>query len=69
LRLGEHCWVHDVEVAVLDKGTRAILGMDVLSRLAPFTFSTVPPQLGLSGCRSEANGTLAEVAKSAGSIP
>jgi predicted aspartyl protease len=62
LRLGESCWVHDVEVAVFDKGARAILGMDVLARLAPFTFSLKPPQLGLSGCRPAAK-TVAEVSR------
>jgi predicted aspartyl protease len=64
LRLGQNCWVHDVEVAVLEDGTRAILGMDVLSRLAPFTFSAQPPQLGLSGCRPDAGAP--ELADAAG---
>lgn len=63
LRLGENCWVHDVEAAVLEKGTRAIVGMDVLARLAPFTFSLQPAQLALNGCRPEASNTLARAAE------
>jgi len=47
LRLGAHCWVHDVEAAVFPGQTRPILGMNVLMRLAPFTFSTEPAELGV----------------------
>jgi clan AA aspartic protease (TIGR02281 family) len=51
LRLGESCWIHDVEAAVFPAGSRTILGMNVLSRLAPFTFSAEPAQLGLANCQ------------------
>lgn len=51
LRLGEKCWIDDVEAAVLPGQTRAILGMNILSRLAPFTFSAEPPQLGVQQCQ------------------
>lgn len=50
LRLGENCWIHNVEAAVLPGAVRPILGMSVLSRMAPFTFSADPPQLHLSHC-------------------
>ena len=32
-------------------GSRTILGMNVLSRLAPFTFSAEPARLGLAHCQ------------------
>lgn len=51
LRIGEACWVHDVEAAVFPAGSRTILGMNVLSRLAPFTFSAEPARLGLAHCQ------------------
>lgn len=51
LRIGADCWVHDVEAAVLPGQTRAILGMNILSRLAPFTFSADPPELGVRKCQ------------------
>jgi clan AA aspartic protease (TIGR02281 family) len=51
LRLGESCWVHDVEAAIFPAGSRMILGMNVLSRLAPFTFSAEPARLGLANCQ------------------
>lgn len=51
LRLGEKCWVHDVEAAVLPGHTRPILGMNILSRLAPFTFSAEPAKLGVQQCQ------------------
>lgn len=65
LRLGDNCWVHDIEAAVLGGDTRPILGMDVLARLAPFTFSTEPPQLLLNRCRAQAPAKLAEVGSAA----
>jgi clan AA aspartic protease (TIGR02281 family) len=52
VRLGENCWVHDVEAAVFPGRTRPILGMNILSRLAPFTFSAEPPELGLQQCQA-----------------
>lgn len=51
VRLGAACWVHDVEAAIFPAGSRTILGMNVLSRLAPFTFSAEPAQLGLAHCQ------------------
>jgi clan AA aspartic protease (TIGR02281 family) len=51
VRLGADCWIHDVEAAAFPAGSRAILGMNVLSRLAPFTFSAEPARLGLAGCQ------------------
>lgn len=47
LRLGQDCWVHDVEAAVFPGQTRAILGMNVLMQVAPFTFSAEPAELGV----------------------
>lgn len=52
LRVGADCWVHDVEAAVLPSKSRAILGMNVLAQLSPFTFSAEPPQLQLNQCGS-----------------
>lgn len=54
VRLGENCWVHDVEAAVFPGAARPILGMNVLSRLAPFTFSADPARLSLANCRTDA---------------
>ena len=51
LRLGESCWIHDIEAAIFPAGSRTILGMNVLSRLAPFTFSAEPARLGLAHCQ------------------
>ncbi|HVT36257.1 MAG TPA: retropepsin-like aspartic protease [Nevskiaceae bacterium] len=50
LRVGDNCWIRNVEAAVFPAGSRAILGMNVLTRLAPFTFSADPPQLQLNQC-------------------
>lgn len=50
LRVGDNCWVHDVEAAIFPPGSRVILGINVLSKLAPFTFSADPPQLLLNQC-------------------
>lgn len=51
LRIGENCWVHDVEAAILPGQTRPILGMNILARLAPFTFSAEPAKLGVQQCQ------------------
>ena len=51
VRLGAGCWIHDIEAAAFPAGSRAILGMNVLSRLAPFTFSAEPARLGLAHCQ------------------
>lgn len=50
LRIGKDCWIRDVEAAVIQNNVRPILGMNVLSRLSPFTFSAEPPQLMLNQC-------------------
>lgn len=51
LRIGEDCWVHDIEAAVFPGDTRPILGMNILARLAPFTMSTEPPALAVQQCQ------------------
>jgi predicted aspartyl protease len=58
LRLGQSCWVNDIEAAVFPGVSRPILGINILTRLAPFTFSADPPTLGLHHCQAP----LAEVA-------
>lgn len=50
LRLGQACWIHDIEAAVFPKKSRPILGMSTLAQLAPFTLSTDPATLSLSRC-------------------
>lgn len=50
LRLGENCRIPGVEAAVFAGSTRTILGMNVLSQLAPFTFSADPPSLQFGPC-------------------
>jgi hypothetical protein len=54
IRLGA-CLLQDVEVAIFGAGTRPILGMRALSRVAPFTFSTDPPGISLSRCAAPAS--------------
>lgn len=61
LRLGEACWIEDVEAAVISGNTRPILGMDVLARLAPFTFSADPAQIVLARCQSAPAAAEAEL--------
>ena len=48
-RIGEHCELGQVEVAVIKKGNN-ILGMSALSKAAPFAISVNPPTLMLSEC-------------------
>lgn len=48
--LGNNCELGPVEVAVLQRGTRNLLGMNALQQAAPFAISTSPPSLGLSHC-------------------
>ena len=52
MRLGESCQVRNIEVAVFPAGSREILGLSALSKVAPFTFSMNPPLLSLSNCDS-----------------
>jgi clan AA aspartic protease (TIGR02281 family) len=61
VRLGTECWVQDVEAAVFPGTSRPILGMNILVRLAPFTFSTEPPQLALNQCRELPTAEFAEL--------
>jgi predicted aspartyl protease len=49
-RIGEHCAIGPVEVAVMPGGGRNLLGLSALGRAAPFTVSMAPPALHLSGC-------------------
>ena len=50
INIGQNCQIRDIEVAVFPSGTREILGLSTLSKVAPFTFSIDPPSLSLSNC-------------------
>lgn len=50
LQLGDSCLLQDVEVAVIPGGTRNILGLSVLRRVAPFAMELSPPTLLFSDC-------------------
>lgn len=50
LSLGKVCLVKDIEVAVFPHSRRHILGLNVLAKLSPFSFSLEPPRLTLAGC-------------------
>lgn len=50
LRIGAGCDLGPVEVAVLERDGRNILGLGALSHGAPFGFRFSPPTLLLSGC-------------------
>jgi predicted aspartyl protease len=50
VRLGEECWIHDVQAAVFPGRTRFILGLSALSKASPFIFEVDPPRLVLSNC-------------------
>ena len=52
MRLGESCWIHDVDAAIFPADSQPILGMNILTRLAPFTFATEPPRLALNSCQT-----------------
>ncbi len=49
-RIGENCDLGSAEVAVLGSDSANILGLDTLSRAAPFAFHVDPPRLALSQC-------------------
>lgn len=49
-RLGEHCEIGPLEVAVMPGKGRNILGMSALSRAAPFAVHMAPPSLAISSC-------------------
>ncbi len=51
LRIGDHCVLEDVEMAVFPRSRRAILGLNVLAQLSPFSISVDPPEIHLSGCQ------------------
>lgn len=52
IRLGQVCFVGDIEVAVFPRKTRMILGLNALRKLAPFAFALEgEPQLMLSNCQ------------------
>lgn len=53
LTLGENCQLGPVEVAVMPKGGRNLLGMSALMNAAPFAVSASPPSLALSRCGLE----------------
>ncbi|HUS23341.1 MAG TPA: retropepsin-like aspartic protease [Candidatus Binatia bacterium] len=54
LRIGDSCWVREVEAAIIPGNVRPILGMNVLARLSPFTFSAEPAQINLQRCEADA---------------
>ena len=51
--IGTQCNLGPIEVAVVPRGGRNLLGMNALNHAAPFGFSIEPPTLGLSRCDSE----------------
>ena len=51
--LGSDCDLGPIEVAVVPRGGRNLLGMNALNQAAPFGFSIEPPALGLSRCSSQ----------------
>ncbi len=50
LNIGGVCQLPEVEAAVFPGATRQILGLNALSKAAPFVFSVNPPKLILSNC-------------------
>ena len=50
INIGQNCHIKDIEVAVFPSASREILGLNTLSKVAPFTFSMNPPYLSLSNC-------------------
>ncbi len=50
MRIGEGCFLPDIEVAIFPGATRNILGISALRLAAPFIFSVDPPSLALSNC-------------------
>ncbi len=51
LRIGRRCVLENVVVAVFPHSRRAILGLNTLARLSPFSISVDPPEIHLSGCQ------------------
>ncbi len=50
--LGSDCDLGPIEVAIVPRGDRNLLGINALNQAAPFGFSIEPPALGLSRCPS-----------------
>lgn len=48
--LGADCALGPIEIAVMKRGGRNLVGMNALSQASPFAISTTPPILGLTGC-------------------
>lgn len=48
--LGNHCELGPLEVAVLKRGGRNLLGMNALQQAAPINLSFAPPTLSLAHC-------------------
>lgn len=52
VRIGDSCWLNDVEAAVFPGKTRFILGLSALSKAGPFIFNFEPPSLVVSKCQT-----------------
>lgn len=50
INIGGECWVRDIDAVILPGNTRPILGMNVMIKVSPFTWSVDPPSLLLSNC-------------------
>lgn len=48
--LADGCSIPDVEAVVVPGKGRNLLGLNVLTRFAPFSMAMDPPSIGLSGC-------------------
>lgn len=49
-RIGDTCDLGAIDVAVLSRDETGIIGLDALTRAAPFAFHVDPPRLAVSGC-------------------
>lgn len=50
--LGDNCNLGPLEIAVLERGGRNLLGMNALQSAAPFAVFTYPPALAISNCQT-----------------
>jgi hypothetical protein len=48
--LGDNCDLGPLEIAVMERGGRNLLGMNALQTAAPFAIYTTPPALTFSSC-------------------
>ena len=48
--LGDNCDLGPLEIGVLERGGRHLLGMNALQSAAPFAIFTTPPALAISSC-------------------